>query len=132
MELFSTAPPTALAKLKMPASFPKAWLHLLMALVFCTDEDWTRFDWHVERLDELLGEGMGEAVRSNVQMNLLESVVLAPTELALLITFQLLQDVTKTSLDISGSYAEYLAGLVSHLHSELIDDSLKFPIGICY
>jgi hypothetical protein len=132
MELFSTAPPSDLAKFKMFSSFPKAWLHLLMALVFCMEQELTRFDWHVNRFDELLGGGMDEAVHSVEHGNLLESLVLTPTELALLITFQLLQDVPKTSLDISESYGEYLAGLVSPLNIEPVGELLKLPTGIGY
>jgi hypothetical protein len=114
MELFSTASTSDLAKLRMPTSFPKAWLHLLMALVLYTEQGLTRFDWHANRFDELLGGGMAEAVQGIDQGNLVERLVLTPTELALLVAFKLLQDVPKTSLDISGTYGEYLAGLVSH------------------
>lgn len=103
-----------------------------MALVFCTEEELTRFDLLMAKFSELLNEGMRKIVRSINQKSLLENLVLSPTELALMISFHLLQDVTRTFPGVSESYWEYLMGLVSHPNSEPTDGLVKILTGICY
>ena len=95
-ELFLTAGASDISNLELPAELPKAWLHLLMSLVYCTEEELTDFDRHVRRFNELLDEGMRKIVRGVSKGSLLENLVVAPTELAFLISFQLGQDLTKT------------------------------------
>lgn len=112
VDLLSTAKPSDLSNLELPAELPKAWLHLIMSLVVCTD-DLASFEWQITTCSDLLDKGMRQVVRNVDRKSLLEGLVVAPTELALLISIQLLQDVTKVLPDISESYWEYLKGLVS-------------------
>ena len=120
-ELLSTAKHGDLFKLEVPAEMPRAWLHLVMYLVMCTEEGLRSPSWHAAMCDELLAEGMRKIVRSLSHHSLLDNLVLAPAELALLINFQLLQDVTKIFPDISESYGEYLRALVRHRKNNQIN-----------
>jgi hypothetical protein len=111
-EFFSAATRSEVAHIEMPAEFPKVWIHLIISLVSCVD-DLGIFDVHSEICGDLLDKGMRKMVRSVNESTLLDNLVLAPAELALLMSFQLLRDVTKSYPDISGTYSEYLRSLVS-------------------
>jgi hypothetical protein len=111
-ELCSQAPSADRLKLRLPEELPKAWLHLLMSLVVCT-KDRMQFEDQMTTCYELLEEGMRKIVRSLTSKSLLEYAVFVPFEVASLINFQLLQDITRTSPDIIETYWQYLRRLVS-------------------
>jgi hypothetical protein len=114
-ELCSNAPPGDRLKLELPEELSKAWLHLLMSLVICT-KDPMQFADQMTTCYELLEEGMRKVVQTFTHKSLLEYSVFMPVDLASLIGFQLLQDLTRTFPDISETYWQYLRRLVSFLH----------------
>ena len=57
--------------------------------------------------------GARKVFQSLMQKSLLGYLVLRPFELASLMNFQLLGDITQLSLDTSDTYFEYLSSLVS-------------------
>jgi hypothetical protein len=110
--IFSAATSTERTSIELPEEFPKAWLHLLMSLVF-NAKDMPRFEEQSSICTQLLAGGTRKVIQSLMQKGLLNYLVLRPFELASLINFQLLGDITQQSLDTSDTYFEYLSSLVS-------------------
>ncbi len=81
--------------------------------MFCSVEDLVSFDSRAAPCNELLDGGIRKIVQGLSQRSLLEYLVPAPTEMALILNFQFLQDVTRASPDISESYWQYLKGVLS-------------------
>lgn len=83
-----------------------------MSLVFNL-KDLPRFEEQSSICTQLLATGTRKVVHSLMQKGLLGYLVLRPFELASLINFQLLGDITQQALDTSDTYFEYLSSLVS-------------------
>lgn len=113
-ELFSQAQATDRSNIDLPEEFQKVWLHLLMSLI-CFQQDATRTTDHMDVCTGLLVDGMRKVVQRPNQKPLVEYAVVMPFQLASLLNFQLLQDITRASLDIDTTYWEYLKSLVSRL-----------------
>lgn len=111
-EFCSQAPSVDRVKLRLPEELPKAWLHLLMSLIVCTN-DRMLFEDQMTTCYELLEEGMCKVVRGLTSKSLLEYTVFIPFEVASLVNFQILQDITRNAPDISETYWQYLRRLVS-------------------
>jgi len=111
-ELCSQAPPVDRVQFRLPEELPNAWLHLLMSLIVCTN-DHMLFEDQMTTCYELLEEGMRKVVRSLTSKSLLEYTVFIPFEVASLVNFQILQDITRNAPDISETYWQYLRRLVS-------------------
>lgn len=111
-DLLRTATVSELSKIELPADGAKAWLHLLMSLVLGKDK-FVTFERHILRCNDLLGESVRKILTQMIPRSLLDDLVLAPIELALLINFQLLQDVTSSLPDVGLSYWQYFKRLVS-------------------
>lgn len=97
----------------------KAWLHVIMSLInFMTSNPW---EDQMNTCAALIEEGMKKTVQSLNRQSLLEKSVLMPSEVAFLINFQLLQDLTgNQSDDICETYSVYLRGLVSVHSNEVL------------
>lgn len=102
-------------EIKIPDELLKAWLHIIMSLI-----NYTRANLWEDQMNTcaaLVEEGMKKVVQSLNRTSLLEKSVFMPSEVASLINFQLLQDLTgNQSSDICETYSVYLRGLVS-VHS---------------
>jgi hypothetical protein len=71
------------------------------------------FDEQIVICNDLIALGMKKVIENMSDVRLSKYAVFPPSELASLVTFQLLQDVKGSTLDISETYLEYLKSLVS-------------------
>lgn len=110
--LFAQSSSSERLNIQTPRELPTAWIHLLLSLIFTT-EDMQLFDEQMMICNELLEQGMKKVVGELSAKPLSEYIVFAPFDLALLMSFQLSQGPNGSSLDISESYLEYLKSLVS-------------------
>ncbi len=110
----STTDSSERSGIEIPEEFPKAWLHLLMTFVICANEKLTTLFEEQNRIcNQLMDDGMRKVVVSLKQKSLLEYAIFRPGEMASLVNFVLLGDITPQSLDTSDTYFEYLSSLVS-------------------
>jgi hypothetical protein len=110
-ELFAQATPSDQYGIDIPEELLKAWLHFIMSLVYCT-KDLALWDEQINKASSLIDKGMKKIVQNLNQKSLLDKSVFMPFEVALLVNFQLLQDITVAHPDITESYREYLSYLV--------------------
>lgn len=100
----------------LPEELPKAWLHFLMAFIFASDDKHQhKFQAQSEACRQLLLDGVVKTLFALKQKTLLEYLAFVPSNLASLINFALIQDITGQNLDTSETYFEYLSNVVSHL-----------------
>ena len=71
------------------------------------------FDEQMVICTGLIDLGMKKVIQNMSDVRLSKYTVFPPSEFASLVTFQLLQDVKGSTLDISETYLEYLKSLVS-------------------
>lgn len=125
VELLSQTPTFDRSSIELPEELPTAWLHLLMSLV-CFVEDTTLFVNQINVCNVLLVEGMRKVIQRANQRRLSEHYVFTPFQLNSLISFNLLQDITRISPDINTTYWEYMQSLVSCLNRTLHEYPLNF------
>jgi hypothetical protein len=99
-----------------------------MSLIVCP-KDLIQFEDQIAACYELLEEGMRKVIRSLTNKSLLGYAVFKPFEVASLINLQVLQDVTRTGLDISDTYSQYLRRLVSSSRSAILQ-TLTISLGV--
>lgn len=111
-DLMSQAEPADRAHIDVSVELPKAWLHLIMSLALTTGDSalWVE---SMNKASNLIDKGMKKMMHGLTQKSLLEKSVLMPLEVASLINFQLLQDITGAHPDIVATYSEYVKELVS-------------------
>ena len=110
-ERFAEILPADQSSVEIPEEMLKAWLHLIMSLI-CITKDSILFETHITIACRLVDEGMKKVIQRLLQNSLLDKSVFMPFEVALLVNFQLLRDITGPHPDITDSYREYLNSLV--------------------
>ncbi|CZR67669.1 uncharacterized protein PAC_17568 [Phialocephala subalpina] len=121
-DIFSHANSAERASIQIPEEFPRAWLHILMSLVFCSNEKYmAKFEEQSRICTDILDDGMRKVVQNLMQKSLLEYSVFKPWELISLINFQLLGDIKGQSLDTSDTYFEYLSSVESAIEANPLD-----------
>jgi hypothetical protein len=111
-DLISEVPTLDRSSIRIPEELPRAWLHLLLSLAFLA-KDMQVFDEQMVICNDLIALGMKKVIQKMSDVRLSKYTVFPPSEFASLVTFQLLQDVKGSTLDISEVYLEYLKSLVS-------------------
>jgi hypothetical protein len=111
----SQVPASDRTGIQIPEELERAWLHLLLSFAFLVWEDMQVFDEQMVICNNLLELGMKKIIQNMSTVRLSNYAVFPPSEFASLLTFQLLQDVNDSALDldISEIYLEYLKSLVS-------------------
>jgi hypothetical protein len=110
-DLLSQAQTADPSKIKIPDELLIAWLHLIMSLINMSRGS-SLWDDQINICSSLMNEGMKKVVQDLNQKSLLEKSVFMPFEVASLVNFRLLKDVTP---DISMTYFARLKQLVSFL-----------------
>jgi hypothetical protein len=88
-----------------------------MALIFCSQEQYsTGFEEQSSICSRLLNAGMIQVLVNLGQKSLLKYAVFNPWQLASLVNFVLLGDITTSAPDPNDTYSDYLTYLVSFLH----------------
>ncbi|THV51590.1 hypothetical protein BGAL_0105g00040 [Botrytis galanthina] len=119
-ELLSEVPTLERCEIDISEKFPRAWLHVLIALAFTKDMASSWYT-HMNLCLDLINEGMKETLQTLSKYQLSEYVVFAPFDLASLITFQLSQDLTGSCPDICTTYVDYMISLESDIDANPIN-----------
>lgn len=120
-EIYSEADKSERNGTEIPEELQKAWLHLLMAMVFSSkDQHLSFFQDQSALCSRLLHGGMRTVVEKTGQKSLLEYAVFKPWELTYLINFVLLSDIAGDIRDISETYVKYLDLLVCFCKTNLM------------
>lgn len=98
----------------MPLDLIRAWLHLVMGLIYASHETHSWED-HLEVADSLIKSGMKQIMERLSNLNLLERSSVLPLEVVSLISYGLLSNTSGKFAGISDTYSEYLKALVSLL-----------------
>ncbi|KAF4628859.1 hypothetical protein G7Y89_g9299 [Cudoniella acicularis] len=121
-DILSQANATEYSAIELPEELSKAWLYALMTLIWSTNEQrMADFEEQSAVCIQLLNEGMRKVIENLIQKSLLKYVVFKPWELASLINFRLLGDITSQSLDTSDTYFEYLSSLEAAVETNPLD-----------
>ncbi|KAH6668177.1 hypothetical protein B0J14DRAFT_600005 [Halenospora varia] len=108
--------------MELSDNFPKAWLYILMSMVTsCINKQPRVFEHQSRTARELLLVGLRNTVQDLTRTSLSEYAVLKPWELTSLVNYQLLGDITASSLDTSDTYFEYLSSLESAIETKPLD-----------
>ncbi|CZR54996.1 uncharacterized protein PAC_04881 [Phialocephala subalpina] len=112
--------------IELSEEFPRAWLHLLMALPFCVkDRHIAAFEVQSDICSSLISEGTRKSVRGIAHLSLVRRSAFMPSDIVSLINLVLLGDITPSTktqlLDISDTYLEYLSILESNIESNPLD-----------
>lgn len=112
-QVFGSAKASDRLKTKVPDTLIQAWIHLLMGLIYATN-DYVR-EQLFETARQLIEKGATVIIESLAKKkpSLLDQSTVLPQELFSLISLRLLQDVTAGSPDIDRTYSTYLNSLVS-------------------
>lgn len=113
--------------IQIPEELPKAYLHLLMSLAFITN-DMQLFDEQMTLCSELIELGTRKLVQNMSLNHLSDYATFVPLELASVIAFQLVQDITGPAVDICETYWEYIKVLVSLNINTLACNKLLIPL----
>ncbi|RDW68486.1 hypothetical protein BP5796_09143 [Coleophoma crateriformis] len=112
--------------IQLPEEFGKAWIHILMYLIYSSSEN-TKYrsiaEVELRRGDELLAKGRRALLRNATQIPLSEREAVLPLGIVSLIAKKLLQDITNGQPDITSSYYEYFKQLEQEVQSNPYDRS---------
>lgn len=114
--ILSHAEPLERAGIKVPDELIRAWMHLLMALIYSTQGAQAWRD-HLEIVLSLIKTGMEGVIDGMTSDSLLDKVVVLPLEIVSLLSLKLLEDSTGTYPNIRATYSEYLDSLVRKIHT---------------
>lgn len=110
-DILCHAQPLERANITVPDELIRAWLHLLMALIYSAQG---AFSWndHSEIARTLIKKGMEEVIEGMATESLLKRAVVLPLEIVSLVSLKLLEDATGAYPNIGATYSEYLDALV--------------------
>ncbi|OTB14339.1 hypothetical protein K445DRAFT_23746 [Daldinia sp. EC12] len=130
-DILSHMPASMRAKVEVPDSLVRAWLHLVMALIQASqnEEAWNE---NMNVAEALIRNGMNDITAVEVDelptKDLLSSSVLQPMELVTLVSSKLLKDSTGKYSSINDTYSDYLKGLENEITANNSDRSHQFRI----
>lgn len=110
--LFTHAKAQDRPTIKVPDDLIKAWLHLLMGLIYSTAEI-DVWSMHIHNAENLIKTGMRQVVESLPRHALLDSAAVLPMDIVSMACLNLFKDMTGKFSNISETYSEYLKALVS-------------------
>ncbi|KAL1877346.1 hypothetical protein VTK73DRAFT_8719 [Phialemonium thermophilum] len=127
--IISYAQPFDRASITVPDSLIRAWLHLLMSLIYSTQ---SAFAWseHCEVTRLLLTEGMAEVMDQISNESLINRAAVLPMEVVSLLGLVLLHDSTGAYPDLGASYSEYLDALGNQIATRPSDRSFQHRISL--
>jgi hypothetical protein len=104
--------------LSLNSKTANAWLHLLMAMIYLKeeerDENWSRY---VSKFRLCITDTMHQIIAKLPTRELLHQTAVLPAEVGLIVSYRLLQDVTKDQPDLSEIYSAYLRQLEAEIEA---------------
>ncbi|EFQ35288.1 uncharacterized protein GLRG_10432 [Colletotrichum graminicola M1.001] len=112
--IFSHAGPTDRLEIDVPLDLIRAWLHLVMGLIYAS-HDSNMWEDHLDVADSLVKSGMKHIMERLSNFNLLERSSVLPLEVVSLISYSLLADTPGKYAGITDTYSEYLRALENEI-----------------
>ncbi|KAK1723977.1 uncharacterized protein BDZ83DRAFT_579540 [Colletotrichum acutatum] len=122
--ILSHAEPTDRVDIDVPLELIRAWLHLVMGLIYASHETHMWED-HLEVADTLVKNGMKHMMERLSSLNLLERSSVLPLEVVSLISYGLLSNTSGKYAGISDTYSEYLRSLENEIANGQSDISYQ-------
>ncbi|KAI8182638.1 hypothetical protein K4K54_000880 [Colletotrichum sp. SAR 10_86] len=112
--ILSHAEPTDRLEIDVPIDLIRAWLHLVMGLIYASHETHMWED-HLDVADSLVKSGMKHIMERLSNLKLLERSSVLPLEVVSLIGYGLLSNTSEKYAGISDTYSEYLRALENEI-----------------
>ncbi|KAJ5010530.1 hypothetical protein K4K57_007044 [Colletotrichum sp. SAR 10_99] len=112
--ILSHAEPTDRLEIDVPIDLIRAWLHLVMGLIYASHETHMWED-HLDVADSLVKSGMKQIMERLSNLKLLERSSVLPMEVVSLIGYGLLSNTSEKYAGISDTYSEYLRALENEI-----------------
>ncbi|KAI8279225.1 hypothetical protein K4K56_012772 [Colletotrichum sp. SAR 10_98] len=112
--ILSHAEPTDRLEIDVPIDLIRAWLHLVMGLIYASHETHMWED-HLDVADSLVKSGMKQIMERLSNLKLLERSSVLPLEVVSLIGYGLLSNTSEKYAGISDTYSEYLRALENEI-----------------
>ncbi|OHW93088.1 Mg2+ transporter [Colletotrichum incanum] len=112
--ILSCAEPTDRLEIDVPLDLIRAWLHLVMGLIYASHETHMWED-HLDVADSLVKSGMKHIMERLSNLNLLERSSVLPLEVVSLISYDLLANTPGKYVGITDTYSEYLRALENEI-----------------
>ncbi|KAK1985651.1 hypothetical protein LZ30DRAFT_583814 [Colletotrichum cereale] len=112
--ILSHAEPTDRLEIDVPLDLIRAWLHLVMGLIYASHETHMWED-HLDVADSLVKSGMKHIMERLSNFNLLERSSVLPLEVVSLISCGLLANTPGKYAGIADTYSEYLRALENEI-----------------
>ncbi|KAK0381418.1 hypothetical protein CLIM01_01279 [Colletotrichum limetticola] len=122
--ILSHAEPTDRVDIDVPLELIRAWLHLVMGLIYASHETHMWED-HLEVADTLVKNGMKHMMERLSSLNLLERSSVLPLEVVSLISYGLLSNTSGKYAGITDTYSEYLRSLENEIANGQSDISYQ-------
>ncbi|KAL3306236.1 mg2+ transporter [Colletotrichum asianum] len=112
--ILSHAEPTDRLEIDVPIDLIRAWLHLVMGLIYASLETHMWED-HLDVADSLVKSGMKHIMERLSNLRLLDRSSVLPLEVVSLIGYGLLSNTSEKYAGISDTYSEYLRALENEI-----------------
>ncbi|KAF6828652.1 mg2+ transporter [Colletotrichum musicola] len=122
--ILSHAGPTDSLETDVPLDLIRAWLHLVMGLIYASHETHSWED-HLEVADSLVKSGMKLVMERLSNLNLLERSSVLPLEVVSMLSYGLLSNTSGKFAGISDTYSEYLKALENEVANGASDMSYQ-------
>ncbi|OHE98990.1 hypothetical protein CORC01_05680 [Colletotrichum orchidophilum] len=122
--ILSHAEPTDRLDIDVPLELIRAWLHLVMGLIYASHETHMWED-HLDVADALVKSGMKHIMERLSNLNLLDRSCVLPLEVVSLISYGLLSNTSGKYAGITDTYSEYLRALENEIANGQSDISYQ-------
>nr|XP_036585489.1 mg2+ transporter [Colletotrichum truncatum]KAF6795540.1 mg2+ transporter [Colletotrichum truncatum] len=122
--ILSYAEPTDRLEIDVPVDLIRAWLHLVISLVYAS-HDTHMWEDHLDVADSLVKSGIKHIMENLSNLKLLERSSVLPLEIVSLISYDLLSNTSGRFAGISDTYSEYLKALENDIANGASDASYQ-------
>ncbi|KAK1998636.1 hypothetical protein LX36DRAFT_575892 [Colletotrichum falcatum] len=112
--IISHAEPTDRLEIHVPLDLIRAWLHLVMGLIYASHET-NMWEDHLDVAGSLVKSGMKHIMERLSNFNLLERSSVLPLEIVSLISYDLLANTPGKYAGVTDTYSEYLRALENEI-----------------
>ncbi|KAK2060271.1 hypothetical protein LY76DRAFT_676820 [Colletotrichum caudatum] len=112
--ILSHAGPSDRLEVDVPLDLIRAWLHLVMGLIYAS-HDSNMWEDHLDVADSLVKSGMKHIMERLSNFNLLERSSILPLEVVSLVSYGLLADKAGKYAGITDTYSEYIRALENEI-----------------
>ncbi|TDZ13014.1 hypothetical protein C8035_v000464 [Colletotrichum spinosum] len=112
--ILSHAEPANRLEIDVPLDLIRAWLHLVMGLIYASHET-QKWEDHLDVADELVKSGMKHIMERLSNLKLMDRSSVLPLEMVSLMSYGLMSNASGKYAGISDTYSEYLKALENEI-----------------